>query len=202
MSDKELTDSEKISASIKEDNLKEVSKRLEELKPLLESDRVNIKESVFKTHFLPLFTKEIELNEENMRRFTHNFLIVTDSLFIPISVVDDNSNEVLFTMPPMMLSMESDGLTKDISFSKLLNKYKTLKDNTNPLGDKLLDETTSFLKKTVKPSEDTLTKYITNLDIIYKRYGIYDKEEIPIEEKIESSDNIKEEINDIFDYDD
>jgi len=195
MSEKTLKN---VSEEFKKDAWDDVVNISKEIKMLF-PENVVIKEKDFIKYFLPLISKKIPNNEKNMKAFKHNMFSLTNSYFIGISVHSDDLKELLFKLPPFLLEPNEDSsLLKNISYSKLLLKYDTMKENGFHGANKYMEQNLQGISSVIKPNEDLLTIYALEVDKIYKRYNITDNETIE-QVKINKNNNITDE--EIFDYD-
>jgi len=187
-----------VSEEFKKDAWKDVLTVSEEIKTLFPED-ITIKEKDFIKFFLPLISKKIPNNEKNMEAFKHNMFSLTNSYFIGISVYTDDLKKLLFKLPPFLLEPDEDSsLLKNISYSKLLLKYDTMKENGFHGADRYIEQNMQGISSVIKPNDDLLLVYALEIDKIYKRYGIGDNV-INEDVKIDKKNNITDE--EIFDYD-
>lgn len=189
-------DLNQITDKLKEEAKSHLEKVTGELTPLVDV-KTTIKETDFLRYLFPLLKGDLEFNEDNMERFTHNILALTNSLYVPIDVIEDNSSKHLFTLPPIMLQVGDMGSMNEISLSKVMNKFKSLQDSNSLMADDYLKESINSLKNIIKPDNESIEKYIIEFYKIYKRYNLLPKEAIIEEDDTPFEDKS---MSDIFDY--
>jgi hypothetical protein len=159
-------------------------------------ETVNVKEKDFKTYFLPIFKKEIELNEENINRFINNIYILTNSYNKPIQIIDDRNGKPLFRLPPLALDVKDNDLLKNINYTNLINMYNVMNDSGNTtMANSKLAGLTNALGEIVQPDDQMISSYNEDIIFMYNRYNIkYQKDNngntitntiIPEEDEIE-----------------
>ena len=192
-----------VAKEIKDQRLEELKEKMRLLKPMLEFNN-KIRESDFIKFFLPLIKKEVEVNEINVNIFLHNVYMMTGSYTLPLEVWSDDLKEKLFTLPPIFMDIDDDNpLVTNISYGKLVNKYKRMSEMDSKIGDEFLDKAVRKLGDLLKPSKEEEAYYIKEIYKMYKRYGIINEEsqqnkkDIIKTKELEVLDNGDE----IFDYD-
>jgi len=156
-------------------------------------------EPEFRKYFLPLIKGDIEVNEENMKRFYHNLVSVCQNPYTELKIVDKNKNTI-FVLPPLMLHISEDSaLLKQFSFYNLVHDYH----NSNELPavkERRLKEIATGLTKYIQPDSEEERYYLDNLRKMYEYYGMLnnDTSDSNVDTK---TDMDKEDVTDIFDYD-
>jgi hypothetical protein len=191
----------KAAKMVRNEALKDLEEKMKMLKPLLEIN-AKVKESDFKKYFLPLIKKEVPINEDNVNIFLHNVYMMTGSYSVPMEVWTDDLKEKLFTLPPIFMDIDDDSpLVSNISYGKLVNKYKRLSETNQKIGDEFLDVTMKKLSDLLKPTPEQEAYYIKEIAKMYKRYGILHDEANQNEKDLKKKNEIELMGDDMFDYD-
>lgn len=122
---------------------------------------VAVSENVFKRDILPMLTKV-----DNERPFTQ-LLDIIGSWYAPIDVMDDDSGDFLFKVPPLLRSINSKFDTNS-SISNILDTAHQKASIMQQLGDVHITKelTEKFVHETVDVSD------VVAWNNILKRYGI------------------------------
>ena len=195
-----MSELERVNEQMKQDNYDALEMHSQCIQELNVVDPVNVKEKDFKIYFLPVFKKEVQINEDNINRFINNIYILTKSYNKPLNIVDDKTGSILFRLPPITLDPKEDGLLKSINYTNLIYMYNVMNDSGNgAMANNKLAGLTNALGKIIKPSDQTISSYNDDIKFMYDRYNIsYKKDENG--EPIENT-NVKEEEDIEYDYD-
>ena len=194
---------EKIANKIKEENYKHLEEYSKEVEIISNIEPAVIKEEDFKKYFLPFIANLLSKEDitENFERFKHNILSLTNSLYLPLKVIDENNN-TLFILPPVLLQPDLDDniIRDELNLSKVFLKFKAMEKTNHRLADELLVNNNTALSKLVVPNKDTKEFFQGEFYKIYKYYNLEQFiTEDSEEENIESKQT--DDISDIFDYD-
>lgn len=189
----------KLAEQTKKITKEELQERSNMLKPLFEDVDEEIRESSFIKYFLPLIAKAVPVNEENIQRFIKNIKIVTGSPHRGLKVIDDNTGEELFRLPPILLSLDSgEGLLETFSFSTLIRKQLLAEENPLSTLNNEVKKAMSFIESLSKPDREQLNRYLNGIIAMYKRYGLAD---VNVSVKTENNNRQLEDIGDLLDLD-
>lgn len=134
-----------------------------ELGAQLEQQLPSIKESQFRQNFLPLFTDAI--TDDKLRRQGLLAWIsgIAQTPTMPVEVVDDVSNEVLFTVPPV-LDSRMIMISEENKFADIAGMYQLQVRNMPETAEAMLskhisDETTRSMTITLTDQWDAMNQY-------------------------------------------
>ena len=137
-----------------------------------ESDNKVLPESFFKEHFLPFFSGVIPVNNKN-KMLTY-WIGIAGTPTNEVDIVDDNTGELLFTVPPVVntTSLNVKASVRGESYWSMLDHHSLLSNNAPHLAD-------SFLNKALESKINADGDVVSNIEvasdkwnIIFKRYGI------------------------------
>jgi hypothetical protein len=153
--------------------IRHLEKSLSIVEELLEEEDVELIESDFKKYFLPVISKEVEPNEENIQRFLHNLYNATGSYYRGLKIVDDNTREELFVFPPIMLEVDDDSpIAKNINYFKLITMYKTIAETNTSEADNLIKGLAASADSFIKPDKEKLKKDANGVMKMLQRYNL------------------------------
>jgi hypothetical protein len=114
-------------------------------------------------------------------------------------VIDDNTGEELFRLPPILLSLDSgEGLLETFSFSTLIRKQLLAEENPLSTLNNEVKKAMSFIESLSKPDREQLNRYLNGIIAMYKRYGLAD---VNVSVKTENNNRQLEDIGDLLDLD-
>ena len=168
----------------------------ESINEILEYSKNKVSEKDFKIYILPMFDGSVEINDDNYRIFLHNLRTLAMSYTNELDVVDDETGEVLFTLPPILYNIDDlNDLISRINYNQIVNKYKSSNpiEANNYMGNIANDLGELF-------SNPKKEKYVEEIEKMMIRYGIGKYKDNDDSVNVGNSSN--EDVSDIFDYDD
>jgi len=170
-----------------------IASSAEEIKKFVEvesdEDLNRVSESVFVEYILPYLLGKVEHNEENNRRFFINFYNIAGDPKRPFIVVDDKTNEKLFTVPPLLGDYDNVNTPlEEISYATIVNNYNLTVENNRVLAEKELEPVLEAISKIVKVNPRDIKNVIEFYNMIKERYGSLLEESKEVEQQDKDDD--------------
>ena len=176
---------EKIRQAIDSDELRDIISSVKDLgdRSLIVNNQIS--ESVFKEYFSDMFINKNFLNPVTHKAIFLKWLELTNSPYDEIDVVDDNTRELLFTVPPIFSRIVTKSNGPDINISGVISTAEQKEKWFPGSGDVLIRENID------KNKEEKLFNYDKNsIDIYTKRW-------LEIIKRYSPSEEVEDDIEDI-----